>query len=228
MRPFLLSLLLVLSLNAYCQEVYHTFLEDGKVWHYTDNDYLLNHKRSFSLIVHGDTVIDGKLCKKIYQDDLSNYAFSMYEENRSVYCFYNNKMNLLYDFNLKEGDQFNEWNLVVESVDTIEVCGHHFRRLILNDHNPYNATRETWVEGIGGIQNIILPVYTTGNTSSFSYCELNGDTIATKKVFANLLSGIQLPQKRANRSTINDLQGRRVTKPQKGIYIRNGKKVVVE
>lgn len=207
-------------------------LTEGKVWHYRDS--LASKNRDFTLEVRGDTVDNGRNCKKLYYE--SGSCTTRYEEDGRLFCFepeneYSDVFDtpcLICDFNLEVGDA--AWKGQVMRVDTIEVRGVQRKRIVVSDVCP----QVIWVEGIGSYTNewpSVLPMPTNGHVMTFiTECYENGELIFTKDdFFAPAVStGIgTVTIEKKDEGRIYDLTGRPVSRfPVKGIYIQNGKKLV--
>ena len=144
--------------------------------------------------VDGDTVIGGMSYKKIVDVATGNYRYGMREDGRKVYCIYanyeSNGEKLIYDFGLNVGDTFKLYDAdetvdpasraTVVSVDTIVVGNRAFRVMDVRP-NDQSGSSNWWVEGIGGMHGIASNSLLPGNNYTFSYCQINGETILTHK-----------------------------------------------
>jgi hypothetical protein len=233
-KCLLLSLVFLMTLSVFGQaDVYNTFLNEGKVWHYHHNNYFAGQSYNFSLFISGDTLIGGKQYKKIVRDHLSNYQYALREENGKVFIVRDDQPStLLYDFTKKEGETvtLDYWNasLLVEKIDTVKSGTHYFRRF----HLRQNETGEpiTWIEGIGGEYELSVTVPQTGGTESFLNCELNdSETFNREDFYSSGIAKVGRVQTRCEteKSTIFDLQGQHLGSLRKGLNIVNGKKVYV-
>ena len=160
---------------------------------------------------------------------------------------------LFMDFTVSIGDtirfgignemQYYYHYLVVDSIGSIESKGKQHKAIYLTQHyvnididnqQEYDIADEfpvVWAEGIGspdcGI-NLSCDWYgLVGVTTSLRACFDGNACIYGNEDF---VSGISAPTTDDSHfpTPAFDLQGRRVANPQKGIYIRNGKKVVVK
>ena len=210
---------------------YRPFVEEGKVWNiekvYTwvgSPDYGIVRTEKCEL--KGDTVIGGVTYKKYYEEGV--YRRAMREENKKVYIFNNNQEVLLYDFGLKEGERFtssHDEEYVFTSEDYVEYDNKELRRMKLvnvNDSRYINY----WIEGIGALAGPTTPFYygmTGGEDTSIASCYVGDQCI-----YRRVSNSIQLPATDADKSSaLFDLSGRKLnTTPQKGIYIREGKKYI--
>ena len=91
MRKYLLLLTTVFSLAANSQEIYESFLQEGKVWTFSDDNYWTDKHEKFTMFIQGDTIIDGNACKKVYRNDLNHYQYALSEENKAIYIYFDGK-----------------------------------------------------------------------------------------------------------------------------------------
>ena len=229
MRKLLLLMTTLFSLAANSQEIYESFLQDGKVWTFSDDNYWIDKHEKFTMFIQGDTIIDGNACKKVYRNDLNNYQYALSEDSKAIYIYFNGKeKEMLYDFNKEVGDKFSADydEEIIGVIDTVKVGERFFRRFISE-----NVERIVWIEGIGGQFNLEIPFPNVGNTVTFVSCEQDGEMLITASDFYKpSIAGIESLQNEGlnTRTSLFDLQGRRLNhKPQKGIYIENGKKKVI-
>ena len=212
---------------------YHPFVVEGKVWNIEKvstwvgwPDYGVVRTEKCEL--KGDTVIVGVTYKKYYEEGV--YRMAMREENKKVYVQYksSNQEVLLYDFGLKEGERFtssHDEEYVFTSEDYVEYDNKELRRMKLvnvNDSRDINY----WIEGIGALAGPTTPFYygmTGGEDTSIASCYVGDQCI-----YRRVPNSIQLPATDADKSSaLFDLSGRKLnTTPQKGIYIREGKKYI--
>ena len=234
-NSLLIAFFSLLSSHILGQEVYKSFLEDGKVWTYHYYNDFTGKEFYKSLTVKGDTLIGDKSYKRIVDVATGNFEYAMREEEKKVFCVYpNNAETLLYDFGLNVGDSFYSSDnpnpstqATVVAVDTIVVGNRAFRVLDVR-LNGDDYWTNWWVEGIGGMDYLSVNFPMVGNFYYFSSCQLNGESLLTYKDVCTV--GIHNQTLiRGNGSVINDLQGRRLNgKPSKGVYIESGKKRVVK
>ena len=225
-------------------------LVEGKVWEvwtWSPKDLFegIEEKEEptwkFVYEVRGDTVIDGRECKKLYGRER--------EEERLLGCFYEDEEGrvylstgqLLYDFEM-EPDEVSDfvvygngsWGTVVSGFlrekQTIERLGRKYEVLKAGtDHPDYLGG--LWLRGVGDIGNPLLNFYEqlAGGASYYvRRCTL-GDRIlfesAGKPEIPVGIEDIRMPEQKRNE--VYDLSGRRLNGvPHKGFYIENGKKKV--
>jgi hypothetical protein len=231
-------------------------LSEGNAWWYEDISVPLNdHRKLFRMVVKGDTIIGGRAWKKLYCDYSDSpvplYEKAVREENGRVYEIRMEATErLLFDYTLGVGGRYaaadrDDRYMEVIAIDTVVSAGMAHRRLILQQYVNNVATDLTcWTEGIGGDCGIDLEalwsdmdakvVSAHGGTNyyqrSFVGCVgqdgkcFYGDSPAVlSSVAAAVVS------KEYSGKSLYDLHGRRLTAaPRKGVYIRDGRKVVVK
>ena len=258
MKRMLLLCLSVISLATAQAQVYGPLLTEGKTWVYetydvveTDEDvYVTPYDISFTL--RGDTVINGKIYKKLYYNGRGKEAFhfALREEGSTIYRIRQRGKEfeecVLMDFDPVKiteylVDLYNSWGfkdtyngVIVDRVDFVTVRGRTFRRHRFSDavyDDPMWAA-----EGIGfsydGILGMNRPQY--WYQEHFKACyDGDGNLLFTEGDFwgpgdATAVEGITTKES-ASSSGIFDLQGRCLSsKPKRGMYIQNGKKYVVK
>lgn len=191
MRKFQIYLILLplvamcFSMRASAQEM---MFKDGKRWvyrHQTSSKPLTENVYYFSYYASGDTVIDGKACKRAIQqtdDGKKTLVGFIREEDRRVYFkpdWGNACWRLIYDFGLKVGDRF-QLNIFrpemrVMSIDTIRTEHGPFARWHFCDAEDESMSREiySYIEGIGNPdENILWPgeAYTPSDFSTLLSC----------------------------------------------------------
>ena len=181
MRKLLLLMTALFSLAANSQEIYESFLQDGKVWTFSDDNYWIDKHEKFTMFIQGDTIIDGNACKKVYRNDLNNYQYALSEDSKAIYIYFNGKeKEMLYDFNKEVGDKFSADydEEIIGVIDTVKVGERFFRRFISE-----NVEKIVWIEGIGGQFNLEIPFPNVGNTVTFVSCEQDGEMLITASDF---------------------------------------------
>lgn len=212
------------------------FWQEGKRW-IIDRTYPVFTENQLVVFVGGDTIINNTGCKKIYSLDNSSknqrlIAFG-FQIDKKVFCYYPDSdiPELLYDFETDKGDTFAKSDDIVYSVydiDSVECNGEVFRRWIFQD----DAGRKdvgVWIENIGSNSNPLSSFVLPGNYYILNACYIGDNMIYDSSIAKPLPASIK------NATSDNqslpyyyDLQGRRVKSPTKGLYIKNGKKVVVK
>lgn len=170
------------------------------------------------------------------QDECKIYQYSNWTKN----------MILDMDLSLKIGDKVSYYNLldiyddhevlfdlVVTAVsDTIlnSSTDQVRRRCMYVQVEDTPSITDVWIEGIGSMQNGISGVYLTLATGAFvnmTEC-IDGDTVLYQSEPLLDIQDVR-SYKSDGYSIIYDLLGRRLSeKPQKGLYIQNGKKRIVK
>lgn len=182
----LLGLFNILPLVLFGQELYKSFLEEGKVWTYRYYNGMTGREFYESLAVSGDTIIGKKGYKRIVDVETGGYRCGMREDEQRVFVTYPNTSDesLLYDFGLNVGDALVGTELTVVAVDTIVVGNHAFRALDVRTSG--DEWPNWWVEGIGGMYYLTTNIERMGNNYSFSSCQSNGEKLFTNKDFQTL------------------------------------------
>ena len=251
MKKFVLFGLLaaITFLQTVCaQESATSLVVEGRLWNMvslhpaempepgTEQDYYKD----------GDTMMTGKTYKKMMriQADEKRFICGLRQDGDCVYGCYQNggSEELFFDFGLNEGDIFLDSNddfdkMLVNQADKIVVNGIECRRLFMWFYEEgaeiIDGFVNIWIEGVGGViggpafpfqwavignQTMVLSCYQE-NELLYSAEDHNvppvTESIADNKLFLN------------SSSQIFDLQGRRLKAvPEKGVYIRGGRKIV--
>ena len=279
MKKVLLVLFVIAApFLAQAQQSVPSMVEEGRVWHMAELSIyaqLVPDSLSlqifpdgpkcrafpFDLEIKGDTIVNGKLYKKLTEDD--QLLFCLRQEDSRIYTIGGNFQyeSLWYDFSLNPGDTITCGLycpvMQVMQVDTIIVNGTARRRLAMASYADnkmiferfgiyVGATLDIWVEGIGSVRCGALSPYECcfiigGYNVRLLDCYQDGqqlidfDTMASdvplNVYFSTPVSvrPVSKPSPAPTHSVIYDLQGRRLTQqPRKGVYIRDGRKVVVK
>lgn len=237
-------------------EDYTPFVKEGKKWECTISWGLLetNIKKEYYSI-SGDTIVNGITCKKLH-GPYSTYAVYEKDGKVYCHEKVNGDFHLLYDFTCHEGDVVNvvnpegqtEWGLdeyrcTIKKVDTIITkSGHRLKRFTLQAENleiEFGSEEEyVWIEGVGSPWEPLYPVgywETAGGSSYLNACYVNGEQLFVGKdiYYGTGIESIHnefVNGKSSNGKSIYDLSGRRVSASSalpKGVYVRNGRKVVM-
>ena len=178
------------------------FVEDGKVWTYLRTAPPA-YMHFFSLFIQGDTILDGKECKKLYGDHYDYHVpyepicflGGLYEEEGKVYLVdnvYNTTdqwfHQLLYDFSHQVGDTFtvdnDRYHLKLVEIREGEV--HHGQDYKVHvfqwdsdrDGWHWGYKYVTWIEGIGSTYQDLFEVCPImGKYGFLTSVTLNGDTL---------------------------------------------------
>ena len=219
---------------------YRLFVVDCKTWECTSEDPGYQPETCVYAF-DGETVINGITYKRMTRD--GEYYAALRQEGQKVYAVtgWSEDERLLYDFGLQVGDTYSffETNATMYLVQTdyIEVNGQQLRRLKFAEDassegsDANSGMVECWVEGIGGICGPVLGGWPLmGSYNKMEKCKYQGEEIFEYSNFLNApVMDIQsvTATNRSNVDAIYDLQGRRLgAVPERGIYIRNGKKYV--
>ena len=237
------------GMMGYAQDVYHTFLEEGKVWTYHYQGY---SGREFNVgrVIDGDTIISGQAYRKIYDNVGGQYQYALREEGKKVYMVddHYETESLLYDFSkdvgdylfLKETGDANGtimgWK--VANVDTIDIDGVRFRRMQLIEYNskeaelfgdaPWNGAY--WIEGVGSECLLESSFREPGNDYNLLSCQINGRIYAQQELLTTGIDKVKTEKskQKGQNSSVYYLQGQRIKTLQKGLNIVDGKKVWVK
>lgn len=241
MKKMLVVVLWAFVSIAYAQE-YKPMLTDGKEWlcmlEIEGSPDGTDGKWPYKITVCGESVEDGRIFKKLkkeYTDSVPKNEqkisyFLAYEENGQVFRKYDfdfegENILLILDFNLKKGDVATRLGEVVTDVDYVEAYGVRRKRLKIGD-GFY------WVEGIGcDDENGLaprLPIPTFSICSRILKCYEGGELVFTDKDFLTNTTSIgRVAGDIIQTEYLYNLQGERVFRPSRGIYIKGSRKVVI-
>ena len=252
----LLFLYLLSYSHVQAQTETHThsiLVEEGKMWTYKKvhplppEEYREWHESSF---LQGDTIIGGYKCLKLFSNSdnpLNSYenlfSGAMFEEDEKVYYIPpgNSTPWMIYDFSCQSGDTviFKDIPLVMRKHMEIDYNG--IARSVLY-MSPHDIDRQViWIEGIGCNKGLIDydDVWAPGGGYTvLEACMIGDEIVYEKSLFEETIqdalschppidSGKKNSSYHAN--SWYDITGRSLTLPMKhrGIYIQNGRKVVV-
>lgn len=252
----LLSFLLAISDGIVAQHSKPYLVTDGLQWakcyYYYTGDYT-----TFAYELHGDTIIDGKSYKKEWStcwEDLSHMELTgcfMREEAGKVYRKEGHSDEYLwFDYEANIGDTIfygNSFVKVIGHSDTTIVCNgvsHTYRGVDVqvgyvydsgtdNEYNLIPGYIETFYEELG--------LFTNGDVvRGPSFLETGGriellwlkrdDTMLYQQeegIFWKDNTSIEAVKVNNHDTPYYDLQGRKVVVPTRGIYIKDGKKIIV-
>ena len=252
MRTIVLFILLALDMAVYANTgSYRPFVKEGKTWkctYWTGNDV----ERNENYTIKGDTVINGISCKKMFR--WSAFQYGIFEQDGKVFTIGGgpnpNKERLLFDFSLSLGEYvfnsggYGTFKVTVLQIDTIVNSQNQpFRRMLvrtgpLNDEGNYMEKPEYlelyWVEGVGSVRGPDDSYFWFNGSQPgrrMDACYEDGECIMTySEMITEGTSGVNsATATQPQASFIYDLQGRRLKEqPRKGLYIQNGRKVVVK
>jgi len=242
MKKMLVVILWAFVSIAYAQE-YKPMLTDGKEWlcmlEIEGSPDGADGKWPYKITVCGESVEDGRIFKKLkkeYTDSVpkneQKISYSVaYEENGQVFRKYDfdfegENILLILDFNLKKGDVATRLGEVVTDVDYVEAYGVRRKRLKIGDSGFY------WVEGIGcDDENGLaprIPIPTFRICSRILKCYEGGELVFTDKDFLTNTTSIgRVADDIIQTEYLYNLQGERVFRPSRGIYIKGSRKVVI-
>lgn len=246
MKKIFTTLTMMLApLWAMAQTDYAPLLEEGKTWHYTYNNWATGKKYSFTEKISGDTIVNGVTYMKYVSHDQPPIVTLLREDGGKVYMYDAGKKadTLLYDFTLSVGDRVEnvyvelpeESEVLVTDVGTVRFEGEPLKMLTINecrkgDEPPYTPTNlsQVWVEGMGsagGLFMLYLPF--PSNFVSLDYIEMpDGSEFRFNDAIAGMKNvGRTEP---AGQPSVFSLDGRKVKNPSRGVFVIDGKKVMVE
>lgn len=241
MKKMLVVILWAFVSIAYAQE-YKPMLTDGKEWlcmlEIEGSPDGADGKWPYKITVCGESVEEGRIFKKLkkeYTDSVpkneQKISYSVaYEENGQVFRKYDfdfegENILLILDFNLKKGDVATRVGEVVTDVDYVEAYGVRRKRLKIGKYFY-------WVEGIGcdddnGLAPRI-PIPTFRICSRILKCYEGGELVFTDKDFLTNTTSIgRVADDIIQTEYLYNLQGERVFRPSKEIYIKGSRKVVI-
>ena len=146
---------------------------------------------------------------------------------------------LLFDISCHEDDTLTNlycWgddSFKVEGVETVSSFGRERRLVSLSSVKYPQKSVGYWLEGVGSRYEMfdIWPAFAA--SVKFLYCELNGERIADLSSFGDAAQETSVIHQTTcldkDDNSVYDLAGRRLSGiPDHGVYIRNGKKLVVK
>ena len=251
-KLFFIAMLLT-PLFAYCGNLPYPMLKQGKTWVYDYHHYeergtgeVFDYEEEVfevSYTIQGDTVIGGVPYVKVIrqQDDTSTYYAAMREEGTAVFCVMAGRSNehTTLDFDpIKLSSILKIYGNYTERKEIIKVNGREFIRHIYEPDDFLFSPKLIGVEGIGFYGGLIHDMYEELPTcicdyDSFKACYEDGECIFTEEDFRKPSETTTVwsitTATTEDSPDIYDLQGRRLSAtPQKGVYIQNGKKIVVK
>ncbi|MBR6593388.1 MAG: hypothetical protein IKK81_12335 [Prevotella sp.] len=233
-----------------------SFLVDGRTWNYEMQDMVIvdsvnlkteNVNRYFKLKIDGDTIFKNVNCKKIYyieNDNTSLYGYA-YEDGLKVYfyflksmqnfCSQSNSWELFFDFGIKKDEVFCSDLAYMSDVDTIEVKGNRYVRYWIgpkkNDKIIKTYPIIHSIGGFGGLHDNTfvmvsgLPTYSCMSIYDGSKCVFEPSDYWVSPITTSIKN---ITTSKPSTSCLYDMQGRKVKNPTKGLYIKEGKKVLVK
>ena len=193
--------------------------------------------------IDGDTIVEGITCKKLYKhtrthDGVETLETSYCRQDRKTYL-QNNR--IMFSFGMLD-DESHRYNETERWPDRLNLWGFESNYIILEDGisrqykkitdtngylNETYEVKDVWIEGVGSKNTGILEydAVEEGNEVILLSCSYNGQYI-----YKNPNTSIEgFPYKPSTTAApYYDLMGRKVDSPTRGIYIREGRKVVIE
>ena len=195
-------------------EAYQPMIKEGRTWRYTyhhwnHEDGIDDYWTTFTVdyTLRGDTIIDGRQCKKMYQkrEGLNEkYYGAWYEDGRKVYVIYPNSPDypseynnpqLFFDFGTAIGETsptlWGETTSPLLRKEDINVYGQTMKLYVMHEpYGPGTIVQGKWggacfVEGVGSMRGILPDDMTTCicDYETFDFCYESGRTIFTKHDF---------------------------------------------
>ena len=212
---------------------------DGKEWRFKTLDAFPTEIRMW---IDGDTIVDDRTCKKIHKHTRASDGQETLEVN---FCWQDDKQywqndRLLFDFGIDRHDYFfgvdnnsedASFRYVVASGDTILYDGLTRRYVIvskeIDDDSPSPENVDIWVEGIGSLKTGVFDynMLAEGKEVELLSCTYNG--VYLYKNDNTSIKNLPLIPKTSG-TPYYDLMGRPVANPTRGIYIKDGKKVILK
>ncbi len=190
-----------------------------------------------------DTVINNKNCLAVMSNLDETSHNSLYIDSDKVFILSSNsnEWELLYDFALSDGEKCevsvkgydfltniiyksNGYFSVYPNISYMKVYDQYSEETPLDDDHII-----TWIPGIGSIYGLFqnAGVDLIGDYGSkLLKVENDGKTLYTAEGYTN--SKESVPTSLTIDAPIFNIMGQRIEKPNKGIYIRNGKKFVIK
>ena len=197
-------------------------------------------------MLEGDTIMGNVVYKKLFLDN--TFISGLREENGRIYeCYWNGVPEcMIFDIHLQTGDLFKDTTdelnqMKVKNTDEIIIGGKKRRYLEMwiysEGQEIIDGLVDYWIEGIGCMNGPHSPFWWTAvsNQVLLLSCNDGDDCVFTAEEFLDVSTLIRNPTIESRPCSISydnlyyDLQGRCLTgKPTKGLYIQNGKKVIVK
>ena len=229
---------------------------EGRSWNYSCGPF--NDRRTVSFTVGTDTVFEKTKCKKLLFTDngvttLGGYIYETSDNKVFIYnlveiehgyMLHHDGWKMTQNFSMIMDDAIldidNKYKYRVEKIDTICVKGKKLRRWhsLVDKENP-DVSAIRVVEGIGSNNSGIFRYFSEqAIPESYPYmiflsCYDGDECIFESKDFyadaiTNNINTVKHTSNNPTKSIFFDLQGRKVQNPTKGVYIKDGKKVVVK
>lgn len=224
---------------------YHHFEEWGDVEH-PENGYGYDETVSnLCYVLRGDTVINGESAHKMYveqENGSSSYYCAWIERDQRVYYVPkgSSEQVLYFDFSLKCDQDF------VNAYEGYTFYLHHTDTLTMNDmdfnffhffYGDMGMEIYQWMEGVGKADadgGILFPIFLDRFNCICDYQSFVSCTEDGKQIYPQLPDGQSVVDRvqtvgRTTDERLTDLMGRRLpAAPQRGLYIRNGRKYLAQ
>ncbi len=251
--PIWLAFTITICEPAYCRPM----LKEGKTWNYQLEEYYYDEahpeqgsqlrKIFYSEKLEGDTLIGGTTYFKMYRTTEENRKLTdlfWREEEGRVYAYSSlaGTETLRYDFNLTVGEEVvigGDIPVILNDIETIQVNGNGFVYFCVGLWGS-TSERNIWVEGVGtpyGLSHCYGYEISNGQQITMLSCYEDGRCIFSCEDFDKLsaVTASVKSMKYIHNESVYDLQGRRLSNSKwsnsqmlKGLYIQNGRKVVVK
>ena len=239
LKQLIIALLAICPIRMIGQTTYLPVLSEGKSWLV---ELISDDSESVTSIlqVSGDTIVNDRVCKKISITKTGEYQPEKFaiacEQDGKVWNVVDGTFNLLFDMGWENKDHASDLG-IVRKVDVITVNGTSRKRLMIDSgvDGDYMGYLYYVVEGVGLSTDYFIDALGIGSGVQryrMLSCRENGEEIFTADDFKQKTSGItEITADNADpaKAEMYDLQGHKVAQPaQPGIYIHQGKKVVVK
>lgn len=163
------------------------------------------------------------------------------EEGQKVYAYLYDKEELRYDFSAEPGMMVNVSSVSTDilSIDDISLYGKNLRRFHIAMHDYQDQYDRVWIEGVGhpdGPFRVWGLEVNDGRSYQLLSCYEDGECIYSVEEYEKMKQNLPILNRPISELStypgnvpLFDLQGRRLKdKPASGVYIQNGRKVVVK
>ena len=188
--------------------------------------------------IEGDTIVDGMTCKKLYKQTCTNDGVETLEvgfcrQDRKIYWQNNKVMFLFGGIDSHMSYESSDWNTMFYNYRTVDSgyanmddgMSRQYTSISDDYWSETPEIKDIWIEGVGSKNTGIFEYSTKEERDDVILlsCSYKGQYIY-KNPNANIKD---LPYQPLSTSYY-DLQGRKVAHPTRGIYIKDGKKVVIK
>ena len=208
---------------------YRPFIEEGKVWKVGRCPAGGTHATELAYYYfEGDTIIDGRECKKMSRrhekkeaSPWTEYVGAWYEDERRVYCIFPNtdELMLLYDFGSEQGATIVIYNgeasyLQAKTMATILELNDHYYEFFkgcvttitippLDLNGGHEDSSNIWMEGVGSPTSPLVNVLYSdwsGNYDSLISCTVGDEVLYYNH---NLIDGVTPDPSEVKKNTID-------------------------